>query len=103
MKSRATHSDPVRNTLIICKSPPLASTPIVLDKRSKLDQQFKKKMSVLQSAVFSAQGTNTVRQALKKIKKKPDAWKKLEFVVAAASSLRVTMEGHVDAGDILSQ
>ena len=34
---------------------------------------LKKKMSVLQSAVFSAQGTNTVRQALKKIKKKPDA------------------------------
>ena len=63
---------------------------------------LKKKMSVLQSAVFSAQGTNTVRQALKKIKKKPDAWKKLEFVVAAASSLRVTMEGHVDAGDILA-
>ena len=60
-------------------------------------------MSVLQSAVFSAQGTNTVHQALKKIKKKPDAWKKLEFVVAAASNLRVTMEGHVDAGDILSQ
>ena len=60
-------------------------------------------MSVLQSAVFSRHGTNTVRQALKKIKKKPDAWKKLEFVVAAARSLTATMENHVDAGDILSQ
>ena len=60
-------------------------------------------MSVLQSAVFCPHGAIRVCKALKKIKKKPDAWKKLEFVVAAASSLRATMESHVYADDILSQ
>ena len=35
--------------------------------------------------------------------KKPDAWKKLEFVVVVARSLTAIMEGYVDADDILSQ
>ena len=60
-------------------------------------------MSVLQSAVFCPHGAIRVCKALKKIKKRLDAWKKLEFVVVVARSLTAIMEDHIDADDILSQ